>query len=745
MELLCPAGGLESLKIAVDNGADAVYLGIGKFHARQFSHSFEDIKEAVSYAHARNVYVYFTLNTLVCDKELPLFIKTAKQAISAGADAIIVQDIGALSLLKRLCPKIPLHASTQMTLSTTCAVNAVCDLGVSRVVLARELTKQQIKQIAKNTKAELEVFVHGALCVCYSGQCLFSSFLGGRSANRGVCAQPCRLPYKLNNKDGYLLSTKDLCLVDEIKELEEAGVHSLKIEGRMKSPEYVGTVTKIYKKAKDNIALTKEDKEALLLAFNRGGFTKGLFSNAKDRLYSRQPDNLGVIIGKVLSVGKNAIQIKTKHLLQTGDEIAPNIADSKKQKILNSKKINGGFLVEIGNSKAFTQHFDVRLLSKKNATETNTIKKTPLSATVYIYPDKPICIHLQHENVQIAKLFGDTPQIAQNRAITAQEVNKQLNKTGESPFCFETIDCKLHDNCALPVSSLNKIRREALVAAQDYFSSKFKKHECTDVLPTVYEKALCPQKPKLAIYAKTVSQLKAAEKYADIIYVPINLSYACADSAKEIVGVYPRILSDEEIAALAPYEKNFTAIMAGTFIESEIFKIADSGFNITNSETIHTLSKTGLTRLTVSQELNTAQINGIATPKGCEKEVIVYGKTTLMTMQHCPINCNKKSCVIENENTEIIDRKNTKFSIVRAGADCRVALLNSVPIYMADKLKSLQADVLRLVFTTESTSECSEIAKAYKKAIDREDFNNPIKDYTRGHFNKGITKEASQK
>ncbi len=279
MELLSPAGGFDSLKAAIENGADAVYVGAQNFSARNLAENFSDIAQTVSFAHTAGVKLYLALNTLVRDREIPDWIHTAQQAAKAGIDAFIVQDIGCAMLLQRLCPDVALHASTQMTAHSARSVQALADLGFSRVILARELSFAEICNIREQTEVELEIFVHGALCVCYSGQCLMSSMFGGRSANRGLCAQPCRLDYKLENKSGRLLSPKDMCLAEYIKEIKKAGITSIKIEGRMKPANYVGTVTRVYRKALEGGSVTKEDKNDLLRAFSRRGFTSHPFSS----------------------------------------------------------------------------------------------------------------------------------------------------------------------------------------------------------------------------------------------------------------------------------------------------------------------------------------------------------------------------------------------------------------------------------------------------------------------------------
>jgi putative protease len=292
-ELLAPCGGMKTLKAAVQAGADAVYLGANKFSARANAKNFDDneLSDAIAYASASHVKVYLAVNTLMSDRELTEALKIVGHACHLGVAAFIVQDVGLAQLIKKNFPNAVLHASTQMTASTLNDVNMLEKLGFARVVMARELSRKQLREIANNTNVGLEVFVHGALCASYSGQCLMSSFIGGRSANRGKCAQPCRLPYKSNTTNGVLLSLKDLCLIDYINELADMGVVSLKIEGRMKGEDYVRSVVSAYRSVLDGNPITKKEKEKVLGIFDRGGYTDGYFSGNKTKMYMKNLKN----------------------------------------------------------------------------------------------------------------------------------------------------------------------------------------------------------------------------------------------------------------------------------------------------------------------------------------------------------------------------------------------------------------------------------------------------------------------
>lgn len=339
IELLAPAGDFECLKAAVQNGADSIYLGSNFFSARAFAKNFNDdnLKKAIEYAKIRGVKTNLTLNTLIKDDEFNIALELATKAYEYGIDAIIVQDLGLAKKLIELFPDLPIHGSTQMTVHNLNGALELEELGFKRVVLSRELSLDEIKYICKNTKLEVECFVHGALCISYSGQCLFSSMIGGRSGNRGKCAGPCRLPYELVENDktidsGYLLSTRDLCGIDYLPDFIESGVKCLKIEGRMKSPEYVATVTKIYRKyldlaqSKEEYKVSPKDKKTLMQVFNRGMTSSGhLDSNVNKKLvYKEKPNNMGIYIGTISNYNKNKgyITLNLEDKIEIGDTIS---------------------------------------------------------------------------------------------------------------------------------------------------------------------------------------------------------------------------------------------------------------------------------------------------------------------------------------------------------------------------------------------------------------------------------------
>jgi U32 family peptidase len=484
VELLAPAGGMNQLLAAVENGADAVYLGGRLFNARINATNFtmEELKEGIDYAHLRNVKIYITMNVLIKDEELEEAVKYAAEMYHLGIDGIILQDIGLADALRKTLPDLPLHFSTQGTIYNTSGVRTAIKLGFKRVVLARELTIEEIRTIAAEQLCELEVFVHGALCMSYSGQCHLSRAIGGRSANRGECAQPCRLPYQdENGNEGYHLSPKDLCAIDQLGALMEAGVSSFKIEGRMKSAEYVATVTRIYRKYLDlalrGKAYTVEakDKEDLLQAFNRGGFTQGyLLGQPGQKLLSgRIPKHQGVLVGKVLARPKvkDMVDISYTAELSLGDgieihgrEINSNILTYIKKGAKQRARIGdfrgdikAGDLVYRTSSKILLEQAKGSYLPEARK-EWRTI---PVGMKFYAAPDQYPTLEIWEGEHHVAVTGEVKCEIALNRSIDKETISRQLSKTGGTPFLPSKIEIELGEDTSMPLSALNQMRREA--------------------------------------------------------------------------------------------------------------------------------------------------------------------------------------------------------------------------------------------------------------------------------------------
>jgi len=656
MELLAPAGNLDSLKAAVFNGADAVYMGAPRFNARQMADNVEDIPAAISFAHGNGVKLYLTLNTLIRDREQNDWLSVACDAANAGVDAFIVQDLGGLSLLRQYFPEIPVHASTQMTVHHTQGALALRKMGVSRIVLSREMRREEIARLRAAANVELEVFVHGALCYSYSGQCLMSSMLASRSANRGQCAQPCRQYYTAPGQKGYLLSTKDLCLIGHVHELEADGVASLKIEGRLKSPDYVGTVTRIYRQVLDGRAPSPTDREDLLLAFNRGGFTDGLYGGDSHRLYSKHPGNRGLPLGKVMEVkGKKAV-IRSKHGLSKGDIIAEDKPDAAKIKVLHVLSHSGNTL-EIESS-------------------------CPLRTDAYV------CL--------ISRAIPNRPNLSPPYA--ADRPSAPL-----SPVYHGTYPC--------PHVSLPKGRPSSARS--------------------------------LAAQVRTKKQAMAVLDYVTAIYVPAGTNWpdlfeAAHKRGIAVVGAYPTIADDGEIATLAARNRLFDSILySGLMPDIFPHSIADISFQIMNSRTLAVLHDWGFSRATLSPELNARQMEDLLVPDGMQTEALVYGHLPLMVSAHCPFDCDRKNCKVKSGNAVLRDAKNRSFPVLSAGRGCRVTICNAQPLFMADKLASVKTDVYRLYYTVETPEQCALIARQYVAAMQGKKVT-PPQSFTRGHFMRGV-------
>ena len=520
-ELLSPVGDLECLKAAVQNGANTVYLGASSFNARARATNFnnENLKEAILYAKLRNVKVNLTLNTLLKENELNEAISLAVFAYNCGVDAIIIQDLGLAKFLHTNYPEITLHASTQMTVHNLEGVKQLEAFGFKRVVLSRELSISEIEYIRKNTNVELEVFIHGALCISYSGQCLFSSMVGNRSGNRGMCAQPCRLPYELySNKNlldkGFLLSPRDQSAIDFLPALIKSGIDCFKIEGRLKAPEYVATVTKIYRKYIDfiikNINLSDEelinqihtmieipneitglsDKEELLQVFNRGNFSKGHFENEPNTklIYSKKPNNMGLYLGKIQNFNnqKGHITLKLENSISVGDRISINNENYTVSELMIKNKnyptLDLGNTVTLGRMKGnISNGMSVfRIENKKLSTFAQStfnsekeLLNIPFDAEITIKKGLPIKLTVYgkagfYKNLKVTIDSDIIPETAENQPVSKEKIIAQLSKTGNTPFCFENININLENNLFIPkISSLNELRRNAFAELEN--------------------------------------------------------------------------------------------------------------------------------------------------------------------------------------------------------------------------------------------------------------------------------------
>ncbi len=516
VELLSPVGDFECLKAAVQNGANSVYFGADIFSARAFATNFDDeaLEKVIEYAKIRGVKTNLTLNTLIKNNELESALNLAKKAYKFGIDAIIVQDLGLAMKLIKTFPDLPIHASTQMTVHNLNGALKLQDLGFKRIVLSRELSVNDIDFICKNTDVEIETFIHGALCISYSGQCLFSSMIGGRSGNRGKCAGPCRLPFELLENDkkinsGYLLSTRDLCGLDYIPKLIESGVKCFKIEGRMKSPEYVATVTRIYRKyidlaySNEEYIIDENDRKELLQVFNRGMSSSGHLSDSgnKDLVYKEKPNNIGLYLGKIQKYNekKGLITIKLNEPIKIGDTISVDyeqgsytVSELMNSNNKNITETNVGDTVIIGRMKGNIKlGNNVYKMSSKELSDlakssySKEYRKVALNCNISIKEGKPIVVSVSSaSNIELYKdLFINyvsdlIPLEAKNRPLSEETIISQFSKTASTPFEFKHFNIDLDDGLFIPkLSLLNDLRRKVLALVEDYALQKIKRND----------------------------------------------------------------------------------------------------------------------------------------------------------------------------------------------------------------------------------------------------------------------------
>ena len=686
VELLAPVGSFESLKAAVQNGANAVYLGGKDFGARASANNFDrdELKEAVKYAHIRGVQVFVTTNTLRKENEIENFLEYVKFLYDIDVDAIILQDIGMARLIKRELPDFELHASTQMVAHSLEDVKYLESVGFDRVVLAREVTVEEIKYICDNCKADIEVFVHGALCVCYSGQCLMSSMIGNRSGNRGRCAQPCRQRYELvdvytgevvNSNGDYLLSPKDLSTIEEIDKIIDAGVHSLKIEGRMKRPEYVATVIDGYRKTIDEYLTTNklnvsdEIISDLYTIFNRK-FTKGLLLGdvGKDVMNSQLPNNQGLYVGTVVDYNKKAkrLKIKLANTLKKGDGI--NLGGGTIGRIIKNGNIETigykgeiielDFVGEARKGQIVFKTSDSELMDRVQATFTQDKEfvKNIIDAKITIKLGQKPILTLMDRNKNKATVEGDKiVEEAMKVALSKEKVDTQLRKLGNTPYELDKLEIDLDDNVSLPVSLLNQMRRDCIeLLDKERVIIKDRKYKNKNVKynPIQYNRN---KKQEISVKVKNLEQLESALEcgvdriyYEDTNTIDKAMSLALKYNKKVIYSA-PRIIRNKEYNQLAKANNaGVESVQVGNYGSIDYFKDKelniDYYLNAFNSETINYYKEIGADTLCISQELNLNEIKETIKYTDINIESVVYGYTPLMITEYCPMGVIVRDC-----------------------------------------------------------------------------------------------------
>ena len=799
VELLAPVGSFEALKAAVQNGANAVYLGGKDFGARASANNFDrdELKEAVKYAHIRGVQVFVTTNTLRKENEIEDFLEYAKFLYDIDVDAIILQDIGMARLIKRELPDFELHASTQMVAHSLEDVKYLESVGFDRVVLAREVTVEEIKYICDNCKADIEVFVHGALCVCYSGQCLMSSMIGNRSGNRGRCAQPCRQRYELidvytgevvNSNGDYLLSPRDLNAIEEIDKVIDAGVHSLKIEGRMKRPEYVATVIDGYRKTIDEYLATNklnvsdETINDLYTIFNRK-FTKGLLLGdvGKDMMNSQLPNNQGLYVGTVVDYNKKAkrLKIKLANTLKKGDGI--NLGGGTIGRIIKNGNIETigykgetielDFVGEARKGQIVFKTSDSELMDRVQATFTQDKEfvKNIIDAKITIKLGQKPILTLKDRHSNEATIEGDKiVEEAMKVALSKEKVETQLRKLGNTPYELDLLEIELDDNVSLPISLLNQMRRDCIeLLDKERVSIKNRKYKNKIVKykPVLYNRN---KQQEISVKVKNLEQLESALEcgvdriyYEDTNTIDKAMSLAMKYNKKVIYSA-PRIIRNKEYNHLAKANNaGVESVQVGNYGSIDYFKDKklniDYYLNAFNSETINYYKEIGADTLCISQELNINEIKETIKYTDINIESVVYGYTPLMITEYCPMGVIVRDCKKDKRVSKckesIYALRNSKGDEFRVSQDifCRSTIYNSNVTCMLDNLYELHEigiNVLRLDFTLEDKDTVKEVIEAYQEVLSNDyklgtkatKLYNKLdeKGTTAGHYYKGV-------
>ncbi len=823
IELLSPVGDFECLKAAVQNGADAVYFGAGSFSARAFATNFDDdaLKEAITYAKVRGVKTNLTLNTLIKNDEMNDAIKLAEKAYNYGIDAIIVQDLGLARYLIKNFPGLAVHASTQMSVHNLEGVLELQKLGFSRVVLSRELSLQEIEHICKNSDVEIEVFTHGALCISYSGQCLFSSMVGGRSGNRGKCAQPCRLPYELlscsstvsNPKGapvstssvnfasanlnsassesltsldkGYLLSPRDLCGLDYLPELVDAGVTCLKIEGRMKTPEYVATVTRIYRKyldlAQDNKSKYKinpQDKTELLQVFNRGGFSSGHLESTpnKNLIYKNKSNNMGIYLGSVSNFNNNKGHISltvskdSDVTVRVGDKIS---VENKKHEtsiytiselMIQDKNVpqaTCGDKIKIGRMKGnisvgdkIYKIADKLLTTSALETLSKENRKVNLNCKMIVKRNQPVELYVSDSNSHEVKITSDIiPVEAINAPITQERLIVQLSKTNNTPFHFENIEIDLEDGLYIQgISAINELRRQALAQYEALLVQSFRRNLELPRLD-IHSTENASTNKKISVLLNILNQNFDYTQLHGIDKVYIPLKYFVLKDFKNVVAEltenfetyismptimrnnYHKIISNNLPNILDQYKiKGFVLSNIGNLELLKNYKdkyefIYNYTLNVFNNLTIAELADSSKNTVTLSPELNKSDLQTFARTS-CSTELIVYGRAPLMNSNYCLLGKSNKcysACPHLCNSTNkfyLKDRLGFLFRIIPDNVDTVTTIYNS-------KITSIEHDEIcansvRIDILDESISEINNVISTVKtgKKLEGQEFTN---------------------
>lgn len=805
IELLAPAGSYESLRAAVNAGADAVYIGGNRFGARAYADNPDEdaLLDGLKYCHLHGKKLYMTVNTLLKEEELEQELYSyLLPYYQAGLDGVIVQDFGVMQYLAEHFPQLPVHASTQMTVTGCDSVRVLQRQGVTRVVPARELSLDEVRRIIEETGIEVETFVHGALCYCYSGQCLLSSMIGGRSGNRGRCAQPCRLPFWRENEEHqllgsqkYLLSMKDLCTLELLPEIVEAGIASLKIEGRMKRPEYTAGVVGIYRKYLDRLAVSgggpkrwkveKEDLRMLMDLYNRGGFTTGYYHqhNGPKMMSMERPNHFGTEAVRLTSRKKGGVQSEALEALHPGDVLESH--DTPLNLTVKEEVKAGGRLFLPKNGVRFSGGSEMlyrtkseKLLYELREAYVEQDQKIKINGALKISTWEPAILKLYCGAVRVEVYSEEIAQPAESRPVDAEAARKQLEKTGNTLYTFEQLTISVEDGLFFPLRALNELRRQGIETLTEKLLGRYTRKEerkpdariQAERKKTVKKQAGWQQ---LTVSVLTAEQLEAvlqqpegiAGVYLDLMAAGTGRYQIDAGKLRSLMRKtraahldcwlnFPPVFRERdrslmELEAMQKILPEFDGFLLHTLDElgyvqlhgraAQIW-IGDDTFYAYNGEAADFLLREGIQRRIFPAELNFRELLPLRSEEtGGETELVVYGRQALMHSAQC-VTKNTSSCTQIPKCGYLKDRKSAEFPVVNRCVTCCNTIYNSVPLDLTGcqkEIEILAPDFVRATFTAESAEETAAVLRRLKqwhttgRAPDGQEG-------TRGHFRRGV-------
>ena len=747
VELLAPSGNWDCVRAAVSNGADAVYLGGKLFNARAYASNFsiEDLNDVCDYCHSHEAKVYVTVNTLYKDSEFAELIPFVGELHDMGVDGLIMQDLGAIDVVRRLWPDLPVHASTQLTANSLADVKQMEKMGLSTVVLSRELNLDEIREITANTKMRVETFIHGALCVSYSGQCLMSSVLGKRSGNRGKCAQNCRLNYKLESEgktitEGHLLSTKDICTLDLLPEIIESGVSSMKIEGRMKSPEYVAGVTAIYRKYLDmyyedpaHYQVDEADREILKQLFNRGGFSKGYFNthSGMDMMCPVHPRNWGVHVGTVTRYADGKVTFKCDRPLNNGDGIEIWTENEEGVGCYINKPCHPGLNTislkgEIKAGMEVYQTYNKELADRLSATIGKGGRKIHVSGFMKLRTGEPVQLTLSAGKLR-ASAEGAITEKALNQPLNEEFVRDQIARMGNTVFELDNLKVVMDKDCYINRKELNAVRNAACEKLHEVIISSYKREHIDVQLenPTV----LPFEKQMISVSVETDEQLEAVMDMDDVdtIYLPASrlfendgdrLISRVHEGGRKLVIKLPRVwrryVYENYDWAMLEKADGFLISCLG-HLESvhdrhkDIY--LDFTDNVLNSFSYDFWKRAGVNRIAMSVEASTEEMI-----ESQDSEVLAYGRIPLMVTHQCPIGNfagfkkNHQYCAkAHHQQQYMLVQGNREFPLSTDCHDCVCTIYSPKPLNETATVRNLKTGHIRYNFTLESPAEIKRI------------------------------------